>query len=197
MSCDKESLKFSQSVIRGLKCLDDISDNETVQKIIEKSIRKTTATDNAGSAPDILAGGSQAQIEYALVTIVVISAKHNLSSNELKYLLSQEKIRNTICDQICREYEILVPEVRARLSTYGYTEPFVANANWKMTCNVQSDSVDSNGELLYKITLEDFDGNSGGSKSITNFTCNTEELQFLIAKLKDIERHCDKIGNGK
>lgn len=219
-----DSLNLSEGVLKGLQCLNQLQDNETVQKLIENTIRKGIGeipyyyskdskktfhyysyfAHSAGDTPGFKShlvpgdpGDTINQAEYALVSLVVLSAKHNLSSNELKYLLSLQKLGDSVSDKICREYEVSLPELKTKLSTYGHTEPFITDVNWKMSCNIQSSSVNSNAELMYNISMEGMDNTSGHSRSITNFTCNTEELQSLIAKLKDIEKHCEKIGNEK
>ncbi|XP_055705448.1 COMM domain-containing protein 3 [Phlebotomus papatasi] len=196
MTNSTDSLNLSEGILKGLQCLNQLQDNETVQKLIENTIRKAIG-DASGFKSQLVPGDTINQAEYALVSLVVLSAKHNLSSNELKYLLSLQKLGDSVSDKICREYEVSLPELKAKLSTYGHTEPFITDVNWKMSCNIQSSSVNSNAELMYNISMEGMDYTSGGSRSITNFTCNTEELQSLIAKLKDIEKHCEKIGNEK
>ena len=50
-----------------------------------------------------------------------------------------------------------------------------------------------NGDILFKLTLKSFDHEKGENKIIDEIYCNQEELQLLISKLKDIERHCERI----
>uniref|UniRef100_A0A7G3AE42 COMM domain-containing protein 3 n=1 Tax=Lutzomyia longipalpis TaxID=7200 RepID=A0A7G3AE42_LUTLO len=197
--CERDAIKLSPVVIKGIQSLRDVSDNEVAHRIIEKSFRRVVEDEDdrrvAEDAPDASVEASVALIEYALVSLMVIAAKNNLTSNELRHLVNHHGAGESLSGQIARKYELSLPDLLAKLSTYGYTEPFVADANWKMSCSIQSHtSLNTHGELLYKISLEDVDSTLGSTKSIANFTCNTEELQALIAKLKDIERHCDKIG---
>ncbi|GAB0099519.1 COMM domain-containing protein 3 [Sergentomyia squamirostris] len=188
-------LQLSQLVIKGLQKLNDLCDNEIVEKLIEKSIKRACVTDFHGRYPE--EESAVILIEYALISLIVVAAKNDVSSNQLKIFLTDLHVRETICNKIVREYEISGEEVKIKLATYGHDEPFMSDVNWKMSCNVQSDSINTHGDLLYKISLEDVNGRTGEAKSITDFTCNIEELQSLITKLKDIERDCDRVASGK
>lgn len=75
--------------------------------------------------------------------------------------------------------------------------PFVSDLDWKLTYDLKSSMIeqrsDVGGELTYTIDLGNFQTKSGDRQTVTEFECNTEELQSLIYKLKEIERHCEKI----
>lgn len=89
-------------------------------------------------------------------------------------------------------------QLRIKNITTGLHVPHVTNVEWKLTCDVKSSEIDSNsGALNFRINFGRFQEQTGERESITEFVCNVEELQFLIGRLKEIERHCEKIGNKK
>ena len=97
-------------------------------------------------------------------------------------------------DQLIELYEKHKDDIVLKLSRFGTSHnlPELTNVNWELTCDVEDSA-----ELNYKINLESFNHSTGDHESITEFLCNPEELQSFINQLKEIERHCEKIGQVK
>lgn len=62
----------------------------------------------------------------------------------------------------------------------------------------QSNSLDECGGPLFRIgfTMEKFDEETMCKKTkYLNFTCNSQEMQDLVYKLKEAVRHCERLSN--
>lgn len=59
-------------------------------------------------------------------------------------------------------------------------------------------AVGDSGDLNYTISLGRYRASSGGEReSIATFQCNVEELLAFVGKLKDAERHCERLARDK
>lgn len=89
--------------------------------------------------------------------------------------------------------------------TTGPSLPHLTDVEWKLTCDVRTsqlaaDLADGSGgaALNYTVSLGRFQVGAGGEReSIATFQCNVEELQSLVGKLKDAERHLDRLARDK
>lgn len=90
-------------------------------------------------------------------------------------------------EQLSESYDKFKEEIIARLSTQGNSHNI---PNWS---NVAVDVQLASGEIKYKLNIQTFDQLAGQNKTIQEIFCNQEELQSMINKLKDIERHCEKL----
>lgn len=138
------------------------------------------------------------QAEYAVLTLLLLAIKHDLDNQKLRSLLDGLEISSIAIEELIGIYEKNKSQLRIKNITTGLNLSHITNVEWKLTYDVKSSHIDGDsGGLLFRISLGRFKEISGERESITEFVCNVEELQFLINRLKDIERHCDKIVNGK
>lgn len=138
------------------------------------------------------------QAEYAVLTLIFLSIKYNLDSRNLRCILEEHKIASLAIDELIKVYENNKTSLRIKNLTTGHSLSHLTNVEWKLTCDIKSSQIDaSSGELNYSISLGRFKQNTGESESIADFACNVEELQALVNKLKDIERHCEKLADTK
>lgn len=97
----------------------------------------------------------------------------------------------------------------------GNAFPHVTDIKWRQMTTVRSSSMNvnrkspeasSDGEVSFLINMGCFREGPCRSSSdhlkqqeerqtIAEFVCNTEEMQLLINKLKEIQRHCVKFSN--
>lgn len=138
------------------------------------------------------------QAEYAILTLLFLAIKHDLDNLKLRSLLEQYGVSNLAIEELINVYEKNKMQLRIKNLTTGLNVPHVTNIEWKLTCDVKSSDIDSNaGALNFRINLGRFREETGERETITEFVCNVEELQFLISRLKEIERHCEKISSKK
>lgn len=127
-----------------------------------------------------------------------LAVKHNLDNAQLRELLDQNGISNLASEELIRIFEKNQTSLRIKNLTTGLCMPHVTNVEWKLTCDVKSSQIDlATGALNFRINFGRFKELSGERESITEFICNVEELQFLIGRLKEIERHCERVSIGK
>lgn len=127
-----------------------------------------------------------------------LAVKHNLDNAQLRELLDQNGISNLASEELIRIFEKNQTSLRIKNLTTGLWMPHVTNVEWKLTCDVKSSQIDlATGALNFRINFGRFKELSGERESITEFICNVEELQFLIGRLKEIERHCERVSIGK
>lgn len=129
------------------------------------------------------------QADFAVSSILLLAAQHSTDLISLRQLLDRHKINNQTVEQLVESYEKFQNEITARLAKQGYSHniPELTSVSVEIQQKIPSN------ELVYKINLQSFDHKSGRDKTIQEMFCNQEELQSLINKLKDIERHCEKI----
>lgn len=127
-----------------------------------------------------------------------MAVKHNLDNAKLRELLDQHGISNLATEELISVFEKNQTSLRIQNLTTGLSVPHVTNVEWKLTCDVKSSQIDlATGALNFRINLGRFKELSGERETITEFVCNVEELQFLIGRLKEIERHCERVSDEK
>lgn len=127
-----------------------------------------------------------------------MAIKHDLDNQKLRSLLEKHGVSNVVAEELIGAYDRHKSQLRIKNITTGLSLPHITNVAWKLTCDVKSSHIDGDaGGLLFRVNLGRFKEISGEREAITEFVCNVEELQFLINRLKDMERHCEKIVNGK
>lgn len=92
--------------------------------------------------------------------------------------------------ELLEGYESCREEIRRRLARHGHDIPWATN----ITCKLASARA---ADLLYKVTFEGYPVNGDESTAITKFDCTLEELQHLTFQLKEIERNCQRLADGK
>lgn len=138
------------------------------------------------------------QAEYSILTLLFLAIKYDLDNIKLRNLLDNHNVSTAATEVLVNVYEKNKSLLRIKNLTTGLNLPHITNVEWKLTCDVKSSQLDStSGALNFRINLGRFKEITGERENITEFTCNVEELQFLVARLKQIERHCEKISSGK
>lgn len=138
------------------------------------------------------------QAEYSVLTLMFLAIKYDLDNAGLRELLDEHGISDLATEELISVYEKNHTSLRIKNLTTGLSLPHVTNIEWKLTCDVKSSQIDSaNGALNFRINLGRYKELSGEREAITEFVCNAEELQFLIGRLKEIERHCERVGMAK
>jgi hypothetical protein len=126
------------------------------------------------------------QADLGVCTLLLAAAQHDIEPYKFKDLLESKKIQSKTSAQLSESYEKFKDEFAARLEKCGNSHNFPAISD--VDYEIQQEA---SGELIFKITLK---GSSDENKS---FYCNQEELQLLTSKLKDIERHCERLSKNE
>lgn len=126
--------------------------------------------------------------DFGVCSVLTIASQHGLDS--LQEILDHYKINEKTSKQLLESYEKFKDELTNRLSRIGNSHniPFVTDIDYEIQQHTTPP-----GDLVFKLTLKGFDHEKNENTIIEEIFCNQEELQLLISKLKDIERHCEKI----
>lgn len=127
--------------------------------------------------------------DFAVCTVLLLSAKHSVDALTLKQILELNKIETKTIEQLAESFDKFGDEIHSRLSRLGNSHELDELTN----ISVKAQYVNNADELIYKIRLQSFDHEIGKRRNIQEFCCNQQELQSLINKLKDIERHCERL----
>lgn len=128
-----------------------------------------------------------------------LAIKRNATTDDLRQYLTTKCIKKETIDELVAMYRLNQEELKAKTMTFApFTVPHITNVNWSLLSDVRSSGLVKPGELTYKIQLEGVVPYAVGN-SATNITfhCSPEELQAFINKLKEIERHCQRVGSAK
>lgn len=133
-----------------------------------------------------------------MLTLLLLAIKFDLDNQQLRDLLESYKISGAVTEDLVSVFEKSRSSLRVKNLTTGLSLPHATDIEWKLTCDMKSSSlVSPPGALNFRINLGRFKEITGERETTAEFVCNIEELQLLIARLKEIERHCDKIANSK
>lgn len=134
------------------------------------------------------------QAEFAVLTAIFLSIKHNLDGTRFRNLLESHSISAMAVDELIKVYEANKTELRIKNLSTGISLLHLSNVEWKLTCDVKSSQTEfGSGELTYSIHLGRYKEKTGERQTIADFVCNVEELQSLIYKLKDVERQYERL----
>ena len=124
-----------------------------------------------------------------MCSTLLLAAKHSTDLIDLRQLLDHHNINNQTVEQIIESYEKFKDELSARLARQGNSH----NIPHIHSVSIEVQQTLATGEIAYKINLLSFDHKTGDNQIVQEIFCNQEELQSLINKLKDVERHCERI----
>lgn len=155
------------------------------------------------------------------MSLYTIATKHNLDGVSLQQLIETQftfvlpEIRRILVEI----YEKYRNELYLKFSSIGNSVfPHVTDIRWRQmttvkssVMNVNSHRKGSDGEVSFLINMGYFNertyssstthspylssSTEGERKTVAEFVCNTEEMQLLINKLKEVQRHCVKFSN--
>ncbi|XP_058977631.1 COMM domain-containing protein 3 isoform X2 [Musca domestica] len=175
-------------------------DFDTARKLIGNTIKLTLHPQaTLQPIPEIYATNSTRakQSEYAVCSLFSLATKHCLSEFELRQLLEEIELSGVTIDELIKTYVDNKNSLILRHLQIGHSFPHVTDLQWRIVADVKSSTAGkSSGEPGFYINMGRFNQNSDGEReTVVEFVCNTEELQLLINKLKEIERHCEKWSN--
>lgn len=218
-------IELSNIVIDGLRSLNTVISTDLTKKIISNAVKVALHSDaskplfishivetfstfdsNLLQSPDIPSNPEvyaskpdyTKQIEYSVLTLLFLATKYDFDNAKLRELLNHHGISDLATEELITVYEKNQTSLTIKNLTTGLSLPHVTNVEWKLTCDVKSSQLDaSTGSVNFRINLGRYKELTGDRETIAEFVCNAEELQFLIGRLKEIERHCDRVSVGK
>jgi hypothetical protein len=128
--------------------------------------------------------------DFGICSLLVTAAQHDIDAIKFKDLLDFHKIIPKTSTQLLESYEKFKDELKNRLEKYGNSHNFPTLTD--IDYEIQHKTIPA-GDITFKLTLKGFDHVKNEKVIIEEFYCNNEELQLLISKFKDIERHCERV----
>uniref|UniRef100_A0A034WR70 COMM domain-containing protein 3 n=1 Tax=Bactrocera dorsalis TaxID=27457 RepID=A0A034WR70_BACDO len=191
------AIKLSDPVIKGLQQLGTDINIDISKKLIANTLKHTLSPEaSVPSVPDIyITNADKAKLsEYAVVTLLAIATKHGTDAASLRAFLEKCEIQSTILEELVRTYDDHGKELTIRQLQIGSDFPHITDVQWRIMADVRSSTSDcSSGEVSFHVNLGRYNESNGERETIVEFVCSTEEMQLLINKLKEIERHCEKV----
>ncbi|KAH8330042.1 hypothetical protein KR074_011531 [Drosophila pseudoananassae] len=185
---------LSATVVAGLKNLGTIISPVLTKTLIANSMKLTLHPDaTIAPVPEIYATNAACakQSEYAVVTLYAVATKHGWDGLALRQQLENLSIHTMAVDELSRVYEDNRKDLILRQLQLGHNFPHITDVQWRIVSDVKSSTSDSStGVANFYINLGHFRQSSGERITVVEFACNAEELQSLINRLKEIERHC-------
>ena len=89
-------------------------------------------------------------------------------------------------------YEEKLDELRLILSLSTFHFPHIVDIDWRLDYYVKSNEVSRVDKPVWIITLKTYENDSNQIKDFT-FSCDLQELQDLLIRLKDAVKQVDKI----
>ncbi|XP_065364447.1 COMM domain-containing protein 3 [Calliphora vicina] len=192
----KTPITLSNLVVEGLGHLGTTIPLDTTKKIIANSVKLTLHPEaTIPPVPEIYAtnSGKAKQSEYAIVTLYSLAIKHNLDVMAVRQVMEERHLNPAVIEELTRTYEEQRKHLFLRQLQVSHSFPHITDLQWRIVADVKSSTSDhSSKEVGFHINLGRYKQKGGERETIVEFVCNTEELQLLINKLKEIERHCCK-----
>lgn len=191
-------MELSEVTLKGLNLLKEIDliSDETFQSFVELTSQKMIhpASSSAATSVDFhsTAGdtneGILKEVGAALSTLFIEAAKHDSTPTDLVEALEENAdIPDERLEFIAKKYEETKPKLRSMLGSIGRHFATVTEAGWKLDYVVKTNLAESYGEARFSVTL------SGPTEETVRFVCTTEQLQDLVAKLKNACKSLDRI----
>ncbi|XP_038126416.1 COMM domain-containing protein 3 [Cyprinodon tularosa] len=189
-------MELSESVQRGLQLLADPSvvDPGSFQVLLDVSFRGLLAS---RADPAILDQPELKhidriqvkQIHAALATFILEAVKHNADKSSISSCLEELTFSPERLELFFTTHQKHKKEVESLLSSIGRRLPHVHDVSWRLQYQMKNGQLDKINEPFYLISLNT---ENEGSPEDVNFTCTTEQLQDLVAKLKDAAKSVEK-----
>lgn len=110
--------------------------------------------------------------------------------------MEQHEVNKLAIEELSKAFEDNKKEFFLQQLQIANTFPHITDVQWNIAADVKSSTSDcSSGELTFHINLGNYQSHTGQRDTVVEFLCNTEELQSLLNKLREIERHCENIAN--
>ncbi|KAL3271105.1 hypothetical protein HHI36_021601 [Cryptolaemus montrouzieri] len=191
----KETTKKSLQLANNLNVVNDT----TYKNLLENCFSVLVGGDEIhadgtllGSKPDLI------KELYANLLISTAEFVRNALNKEdvLQYLTEECKINQKRAEIYSSAYSTNKQGVEISLLNIGNHPPHITDVSWKIDFVVKSNHLDHSGGPLFRIafTTEKFDQENLCKKiQHVNFTCDSQEMQDLVYKLKDAVRHCERL----
>ncbi|KAG7187941.1 hypothetical protein KM043_013903 [Ampulex compressa] len=190
-------MEFPKEILEGLKNLQDVDiiPEKTFVHIVELVLSHVGANDIDGKRVSKIRDSDCDIVKRAFTDIVCLfveAARHDLDGNTFGGFLANKHINGQRGKILNETYVSSKTDIQAQLELIGSNPPHIVDVSWRLDYCIKSSSCDSLAEPLYHIQLNTKEHQ--GLRYVT-FTCTIQQLQELVAKMKDASRHLEKLSN--
>ena len=140
---------------------------------------------------DISGDKHSSNLLRSLSTLLVEAARCNVNKQDLKSFLSERSITSDRIDIICEFYSNNQSALSFHLQGIGIGGAELVDISWRIDYSIRSKHAGRINEPTIFVTLKVMDDNNT-IKDI-DMVCNREELQFLIANVRDAIKEVDRV----
>lgn len=125
------------------------------------------------------------EVHAGLATLLCEAAKRDYDAELFHSLLVEHGVGPAPSEAVRDAYAARREDLRALLRRSTFHLPHVVDVDWRLDYHIKDAQVDKVDEPLWYITLKTVD-DTGATKDVV-FTCNRNEMQQLLDKVKDAE----------
>jgi len=175
-------MQLSRESLQNLSCYSDsnIFNEASYKASVELAFEVAKGGSSSASAPTSV---QVKQAYTAAVSLILEAAKHDAAPSEITATLEEAKFSDARSKTFVSLYEKNKSAIRNNLLKSSFSFLSVIGVEWRMDYYMRSDLLEQVQTPVYFISLRT--QKNDGSEGTVEFTCNLQELQDLLAKLKD------------
>lgn len=128
----------------------------------------------------------------AFLTLLLEAARHNADAAAVTAVLEDCKVTGGRVAAITQMIMDALLKNRLLLSKTSFNYPHITDVSWRLDYYIKDDQLEKVNKAVYVIDLQT-EANDGAKKDI-QFSCTVDQLQDLVAHLKDASRALQNMG---
>uniref|UniRef100_A0A8C4R3H3 COMM domain-containing protein 3 n=1 Tax=Eptatretus burgeri TaxID=7764 RepID=A0A8C4R3H3_EPTBU len=140
-----------------------------------------------------LNGATLKLCHFGLMGLILEAARHAMEPTELGELLDEYKFSMECKRVFTSAYQMHFEKLSDVLRALSPSSPVLTDVSWRLGYSIRNNFLHRVDQLNYEIMFHSENMMSPSSKDVS-FSCSPEQLQDLIAKLKDAMKSIEKAG---
>jgi hypothetical protein len=132
----------------------------------------------------------------ALATILLDAARTRSTESTLRVFLQEQGLRSEVIDLLSAFYAQQQETLVNHLAKIGINFGNVVGIDWRLDYDIKSKDTGKDGLPVFYVTLQIIGGSASNSSNhvqCISFTASLEELQDLLAKVRDAVKEVDRV----
>ncbi|KAM6215881.1 COMM domain-containing protein 3 [Rhynchocyon petersi] len=127
----------------------------------------------------------------AAATCIVEAGKQRADKSTLSIYLEDCKFDRERIELFCTEYQNNKNSLEILLGSIGRSLPHITDVSWRLEYQIKTKQLHKMYRPAYLVTLN-VENTDSKSKPEISFSCNMEQLQDLVGKLKDASKSLER-----
>ncbi|XP_053428306.1 COMM domain-containing protein 3 isoform X1 [Nycticebus coucang] len=127
----------------------------------------------------------------AAATYILEAGKHRVDKSTLSTYLEDCKFDQERIELFCTEYQNNKNSLEILLGSIGRSLPHITDVSWRLEYQIKTNQLHKMYRPAYLVTLNVENADSQTYPKIS-FSCNMEQLQDLVGKLKDASKSLER-----